>query len=132
MNRWQRHIMLIMTGLSLTGYTAGATDVPVVATPPATLSGPKLMQTGEAPSLTEQKKTDLSAQASPAKGPVTEAPAGTAVPVTGFMDKNSGRSVILTEGNRPAALFIISSVASSTNTNMGYSQKRPMLHTGAR
>lgn len=56
MNRWQRHIMLIMTGLSLTGYTAGATDVPVVATPPATLSGPKLMQTGKAPSLTDQKK----------------------------------------------------------------------------
>lgn len=124
MNRWQRHIMLIMTGLSLTGYTAGATDVPVVATPPATLSGPKLMQTGNVPSLTEQKKTDLSAQASPAKGSVTEAPAGTAVPVTGFMDKNSGRPVILTAGNRPAALFILSSVAGSTNTAYGELAKK--------
>ena len=124
MNRWQRHIMLIMTGLSLTGYTAGATDVPVVETPPATLSGPKLMQTGNVPSLTEQKKTDLSAEASPAKGSVTEAPAGTAVPVTGFMDKNSGRPVILTAGNRPAALFILSSVAGSTNTAYGELAKK--------
>lgn len=116
MKRWQHHITLIVASLFLTGCTVIAADTPTTIASPTTLSGPKLMQTGKAPSLTEQKKQDPAAHTSPAKGPVTEAPAGTVVPVTGFVDKNSGRTVTLTTGNRPATLFIASSFAGSTNT----------------
>ena len=109
-------MVLAMTGLFLTGCTVMAADVPAASAPPAIPSEIKLMQTGAIPPLAEQDKPDTAAHTNPAKGPVTEAPAGTVVPVTGFTRKDSGRMVTLTAGNRPAALFITSSVAGSANT----------------
>ena len=112
-----RHQMVLaMTGLFLTGCTVMAADVPAASAPPAIPSEIKLMQTGAIPPLAEQDKPGTAAHTNPAKGPVTEAPAGTVVPVTGFTRKDSGRMVTLTAGNRPAALFITSSVAGSANT----------------
>lgn len=124
MKRWQHHITLVMASLFLTGYTVMAADIPTTSIPPAIQLETKIPQTGNVSLLQEQGKTVPAKTNNPSKGPVTEAPAGTAVPVTGFTRKDSGRPVILTAGNRPAALFILSSVAGSTNTAYGELAKK--------
>ena len=76
----------------------------------------EIVQTETVPSLTKREKTTPAKKSRPIQIPVSEASAGTAVPVTGFISKDSGHPVTVTIGNRPAALFIASSIPGSANT----------------
>ena len=112
----RRQIALAVTGLFLTGYTVMAADTPAVAAPAAIQPQNEIVQTVNVPSLTKQEKTTPAKKSRPLQIPVSEAVAGTSVPVTGFISKDSGRTVTVTAGNRPAALFISSSIPGSANT----------------
>lgn len=112
----RRQIALAVTGLFLTGYTVMAADTPAAAAPAAIQPQNEIVQTVNVPSLTKQKKTTPAKKSRPLQIPVSEAVAGTSVPVTGFISKDSGRTVTVTAGNRPATLFISSSIPGSANT----------------
>lgn len=112
----RRQIALAVTGLFLTGYTVMAADTPAAAAPAAIQPQNEIVQTVNVPSLTKQEKITPAKKSRPLQIPVSEAVAGTSVPVTGFISKDSGRTVTVTAGNRPAALFISSSIPGSANT----------------
>ena len=111
----RRQIALAVTGLFLTGYTVMAADTPAAVAPAAIQHKNEIVQTETVPSLTKrEKQRRLKSPAHPDScfGSVGRYSRS----CYRIYQQRFGTPVTVTTGNRPAALFIASSIPGSANT----------------